>query len=117
MPRSICITARSRNVYVGVLVPDKVDVGDGEVLAHKLPPGVAWLVVPLGLTVLLDQGDAGLVAEAVGADGAVRLRAGVALQRPVVELEEKTLSSLGRVGGIESRPCIKDAEATAAAGI
>ena len=75
------------DVDVRVLVPDEVDVGDGEVLAGELAPVVAGLVEPLGLVaVLLDQGHAGLVAEAVSADRAVGLLLPV-VRAPVIELQ------------------------------
>lgn len=70
------------DVDVGVLVPDEVDVGDGEVLADDLTPGAACLVVPLARAAV-EEGHASLVAEAVVADGSVRLARG-----PVVVLKK-----------------------------
>ena len=54
-----------------------------------MPPGSAWLVVPLESPGggVVHQGHAGLVAEAVGAEGAVGLGAVGAALGPVVELE------------------------------
>ncbi len=83
----------SGDVDVGVLVPDKVDVWLGEVLADELPPGVAGLVVPLETSEsgLVDEGHAGLRAEAVSTDGAVGLHATArAVLGPVVELKKQT---------------------------
>ncbi len=72
-----------RDVDAGVVVADEVDVGGGQVLADDLPPGVAWLIVPLVDAVLEQEGGAGLGAEAVGLNPAVGLSGG-----PVVELEK-----------------------------
>lgn len=77
------------DVDVGVLVAHKVDVWRGQILADEMPPGPAWLVVPLESPGggVVHQGHAGLVAEAVGAEGAVGLGAVGAALGPVVELE------------------------------
>ena len=46
------ISSSLRDVDVGVLVADEVNVGDWKVLAGELSPRVASLVVPLELAVL-----------------------------------------------------------------
>ena len=74
-----------------------------------MPPGPAWLVVPLESPGggVVHQGHAGLVAEAVGAEGAVGLGAVGAALGPVVELEYGNLLHVycsqlfcTRVGGL-----------------
>jgi len=72
-----------RDVNVGVLVPDEVDVRDWQVFADDHPPGAAGLVVPLADAVV-EESHAGLVAEAVVANGSVGLT-----RSPVVVLLTK----------------------------
>ena len=85
------------DVDVGILVPDKIDVGLWEVLADKLPAGAAGLVMPLEAAEpgIVDDGHAGLVAEPVRPDGTVRLCPAVrTCLGPVVELRRKLLLSI-----------------------
>ena len=92
----------SRDVDVGVVVADKVDVGLGEIFAHELPSRRAGLVMPFQPTKarVVDQGHAGLVAEAVSSDGAVGLGLAVGSGGgPVIELQQKMGNTFGRKFG------------------
>lgn len=74
----------------GVVVPHKVDVGRREVLADHHPPVVAGFVVPPQpiVELVVQQGHAGLVAPAVGLQGAIGLSlSGRAGGAPVVVLK------------------------------
>ena len=57
------------DLKAGVVVPDKLDVGLGQILADDLPPLVAAGVVPLAV----NDGHAGLLAEAALRRESVRL--------------------------------------------
>ena len=74
------------NVDAGILVPDKVDVGHGQVLADDLSSGVAWFIVPLISTIFQQQCSTGFVAETIGADSSVRLT-----RTPIVELKRGSI--------------------------
>ena len=75
------------NVDAGILVPDKVDVGHGQVLADDLSSGVAWFIVPLISTIFQQQCGTGFITETIGANSSVRLT-----RTPIVELKRLKLS-------------------------
>ncbi len=103
-----------RDVDVGILVPDKVDVGLREILTDELPTLAASLVVPLEATEpvkkqavvrgvkkwsqvnvspsVVDERHAGFVAESIGTNSSVGLGATVGTGLgPVVELKQRLL--------------------------
>lgn len=70
------------NVDAWVLVPHKVDVRNGQILAGEASSGVADLVVPLVLAVSQQQGSASFGSKSVSFDGSIWLA-----RCPVIELK------------------------------
>ena len=71
-----------RNVNAGILVPDKVDVRHGQILANNLSSGVAGFIIPLISAISQQQSGTGFVAETISANSSVRLT-----RTPIVELK------------------------------
>jgi len=72
---AVCVTDHSRNVHAWILLPDEVNVTDGEILADDVPPVVTLGVVPAQPVVeeVIEERCTGLFSKAVSFQDAIRL--------------------------------------------